>query len=479
MRKMLVFLVVWGSLLSFASPAFAQWPDLSAPADVNETGARDVAVIVAVEDYMLLPDVDGAIANANDWEVFFRQSLKVQNVHVVTNQDASREGLLKFAKIAANDVKDGGTIWWLFIGHGAPTVDGKDGLLVGMDAQQTVESLEARSVRQAELLAALEAETNRTVVILDACFSGRSSEGEALAAGVQPVIAVDALPRLGNDTIVLSAAKPTEVAGRLPGARRPAFSYLMLGALRGWADDGDGNVTAAEALYFARRELRGVKGRQQTPQMEGNSNRVLTEGARESKPDVEVTEEYVEEKRDPVTEKSAGQSHAERKLTYLARRVTYDGVAFRQNDRVLEPVPFYHAVDRPDLAAEYKTHTPWMWISGALLTAGGIALMVWGLTADRDDTGDRDTARWVGGFMGGFFTMGGGIALFVVGLMLDEHPVSIGERESLAAEHNKQLREKFNLGPEDDPPVQRKSGGFLPGFAAAPKQTGIKLEWRF
>ncbi len=483
-RCMLVLAFVCAGLLS--SPAFASWPNLDKPPTVAPTTTKDVAVIVAIEDYLLLPDVPGAVQNANDWEVFLRQGLKVKDVHVLANQDATREGILKFAKIAANDVGKGGTIWWVFIGHGAPTVDGKDGILVGMDAQQTAESLQARGVRQNELLASLESESNNTVVLLDACYSGRSGEGEALAAGVQPVIAISSTPQLGSTSVLMSAAKSTEVAGQLPGAQRPAFSYLMLGALRGWADDGDGKVTASEAIYYVRRELRGVKGRQQTPQMVGNLDNVLSRGVSEADPDVSISATDTPVVTTPVIDpQDAQKSEAERKLLYLSRRVTFDGVDFRQDGRVLDPIPFYHAVERPDLAEEFRGHTPWMWITGAAMTVGGVALMAWGFSAedevDEDGVRTSNTGQKLGGIMGGFFMMSGGIALFTIGVIKDEHPMSEHERESLAQVHNKKLRESLGLGPEADTPVERRDGGSFwnPFSALPPKQygVGVRVLW--
>src|SRR6185295_15650443 len=48
-------------------------------------------------------------------------------------------------------------------------------------------------------------------------------------------------------------------SGTLPGTDYPAFSYLMLGALRGWADENhDGGVTAAEANAYVKRELHAL-----------------------------------------------------------------------------------------------------------------------------------------------------------------------------------------------------------------------------
>ena len=55
--------------------------------------------------------------------------------------------------------------------------------------------------------------------------------------------------RAPTNVTVLTAATADQVAGPLPGAARPAFSYLVLGGLRGWADsDHNGRVTAGETV---------------------------------------------------------------------------------------------------------------------------------------------------------------------------------------------------------------------------------------
>lgn len=453
MRTML-FVISLSLLLPMAAAA-EPWPPLDDVPPVHATGANDVAIVVAVEDYLLLPDIPGAIDNANEWEVYFRNGLKVPNVHVLANQAATREEMLKFAKTAVEDVKPGGTIWWVFIGHGAPAVDGKDGLLVGMDAQQSVESLTARGLPQKELLTLLETSGSRTVMVVDACFSGRSADGAALAAGVQPVVAVDTAGNLRATSVVLSAAKSTEVAGQLDGAARPAFSYLLLGALRGWADDGDGQVTAGEALYYAQRKLRGVKGRQQTPQGAGNLQLALVTGVNENAPKV-VAEGIPAETPDvePTPTTSGGNDKAALTLEYLQRRIVFEGRTPRQAGRILQGPAFYHAIGRPDLATKWKTHEPLMWVPGIATAAGGIALMVWGFSGrDKlDEDGNRvdNNGRLAGGFIGGFFTMSAGISLITFGFIVDHNPMSFAERKSAAEAINATLREERGLGPEVD-----------------------------
>jgi hypothetical protein len=127
----------------------------------------------------------------------------------------------------------------------------------------------------------------RSLVILDACFSGRATDGKVLVKGAQPVIVTNAA-LVSNNMTILSAAKGSEIAGPLPNAKRPAFSYLLLGGLRGWADaDEDANVTTGELLNFTKRQLRIIPGRQQTPTIIGSGDVILSVNAGEKDPGIQ------------------------------------------------------------------------------------------------------------------------------------------------------------------------------------------------
>lgn len=286
------------ALLAPARPAAAGadsvWPDLSSPPHgVVASGSNDAAAIVAIEDYIFVPDVPGAARNGIDWYRYMTDGRKIPDDRVtfVRDHDASREKILSSLKAAAAAVRPGGTLWFVFIGHGAPNKGGTDGLLIGADAQQTAESIEARSVAQSDVASALA--TGRqahTLVVLDACFSGRTGTGKAIADGLQPLVVTKRAHSLGGAT-VLSAGAADQFAGPLPRDARPAFSYLVLGALRGWGDaDGDGVVTATEAVSYARKTLAVLPlGRAQRPELSGPEPDLrLAEGAREAGPSIDL-----------------------------------------------------------------------------------------------------------------------------------------------------------------------------------------------
>ena len=264
------------------------WPDLSSPPKNSaEEQIPDAALIVAIEDYAFVSDIPGAQQNARDWYQWLTktQGIPVSRVAMLENEKATKESILKEAKRLSSSTTDG-KLWFVFVGHGAPAPDGRDGLLLGSDVQQTADSLGARGVSQEELLGILEENGSEVVAIIDACFSGRSSDGQVLVTGLQPLIATTDL-NVGS-SIVLSAAKHDEFAGPLPGTERPAFSYLALGALQGWGDiNNDGKVSPDEVVQYSKDTMLGVLfDRTQTPNIRGENTDTTLSQSYEKGPDI-------------------------------------------------------------------------------------------------------------------------------------------------------------------------------------------------
>ncbi|MFT4977235.1 MAG: putative caspase-like protein, partial [Myxococcota bacterium] len=242
-------------LLSTAS-ASDLWPDLSSSPS-GSSGSRDAAVVVAIQDYAVVGDIAGAQSNGLDWYTYFTdgRGIPASRVTLLADAEGVKEDIEGAVETARAAVRSGGTLWFVFIGHGAPNKDGTDGLLVGWDTRQNARSIYDRGISQSDLLGALsQGSQAETMVIIDACFSGRGSTGDALVEDLMPLIPESVT--ISGDVTVLSAGQSDEFAGPLPGAARPAFSYLVLGALRGWGDaNGDGQVSAMETIDYSREAL--------------------------------------------------------------------------------------------------------------------------------------------------------------------------------------------------------------------------------
>lgn len=488
-----------------AAAADSVWPELAKPpAALQRDGAADAALIVAIETYRDLPAVPGAGRNAVDWFKFFdAKGVSDDRIAVVRDKDATREAILaKLDEIAAKVAPDG-TLWLIFVGHGAPSPSGDDGLLLGSDTQQTADSLKARSVSQSELLGKIAgASCKQAVVVMDACFSGRHGAGGALVPGLQPVIVAKARPKAAGIT-VLSAGAPDQFAGPLPGANRPAFSYLVLGALRGWADDDrNGAVTAQEAVRHARKVLTILPlGRTQRPELSG-PDATLAAGGTEPAPDLSHLEAPVATQPPAQAQEPADPRAG---LTEDARKL-YDAEACGVQVRAGKPALFCgkDLVSQDEFVRRYAKRTgkrdlerfdpvrnKWRFgLLGGSVAVFSASVYYFATQSDDPETRDSELGLRIGaGFgviFGGSFA-GTSLILLAESTQNDGKPgvldddFDIGEARRAAREHNqalaRKLRSDFSLGAWPD-----REPGPLPAplaisLAPAPGGLGLRLQF--
>lgn len=282
--------------LALAGPASAQevgWPDLSSPVEDPARGTRkDAALVVGISEYAQLPDIPGASSLAGAWHAWFTQAREIPTRRAILLRDgeATRAAVAHAAADLALEVEGGGTLWIVFIGHGATLPSGTDALLLGSDTGATPEGVVAGGVALGSLLDLATIATSssaRTVMLLDASFTGRDRDGARLVEGLP-----EARPWIGrvvgDDVLLFLGAGDTGTARLLPGGEWPAFGYLSLGALRGWADlDRDGEVSAEEVRTWTGTTLRSLNlSADQVPDLRGRDlGRVLGRRA-EAGPDL-------------------------------------------------------------------------------------------------------------------------------------------------------------------------------------------------
>jgi hypothetical protein len=250
------------------------WPD-PAPPLIGKGGENDVALIVAIENYPDISPVPGAKRNALSWERYFKDTLGVRDIIILADKDAAHYTIKSKLEEAAGRVKASGKLWFVFIGHGAPSKDGADGLLVGSKADRTAEGIYQNSLPREEVLSVIREQGTPSVLVIDACFSGAyGASGKPIVDGLQPMIPIK-MKGVQGQILVLSAGKADQFAGPLPNDNRPAFSYLLVRALSGEGDaDFDGRITAGEAMAFASNEMGRVSlGRSQEPQLDPGENK--------------------------------------------------------------------------------------------------------------------------------------------------------------------------------------------------------------
>lgn len=275
-------------MLLLASLAMAL-PPVDSPLRLSGSGSADAAVVIGIEDYAFLPDVPFAERDA--WAVSATLSASVGvprgKVHVLVD-NPSREQMLAAVTEAADSIGDDGTVWVYFAGHGAADPASGERILLGVDAQAERDAFASRGISVDAIERAAIAGGADVFLLIDACFTGKGRDGDALVPGARMVIPTSWSTPSGMTE--WSATQPSQWASPLEDAQHGAFTYAVLGAMRGWADgytDGqpDGVVTTDEAHAYVERTLRDLGVRNQQPSYTG-SDRLLVSGSLEAAPDL-------------------------------------------------------------------------------------------------------------------------------------------------------------------------------------------------
>jgi tetratricopeptide (TPR) repeat protein len=207
-----------------APAAAAPWPDVARDARSEKSSVHDAAVVVAVERHASLPDLPGVRVSGEDWVRFFPNvvGMPPDRVTALFDASATRAAISSAVRAAATRVAPGGRLWIIAIGYAA--------------------------VSEAEIASAADRADVQVVSVGDVV----PDAAELVRRTPAPIAPRAFAP------ITFSIVPPTP----LPGAARPALSYLLMGALRGWGDrDGDGRVTASEAAAYLDITLRLVSRR--------------------------------------------------------------------------------------------------------------------------------------------------------------------------------------------------------------------------
>ena len=254
----------------------------------NPTG---VAVIIGNKayDHERVPEVSYAHRDAAAFKRYVVDVLGYDEANIIELLDAS-QGELETA--FGNERSHEGTLWRyldpefgsdvvvFYSGHGVPGLNDGRGYLLPGDADPNTAEINGYPIDVLyENLGKLE-EARKVTVYLDACFSGDSHEG-MLVRSASPVYVSGELPgAAGEKVTVLTAASGTQLASWDEEAGHGLFTEHLLEALYGKGDaDGDGRVTADEAVTYLRRHMtraaRRVYGRHQHATLNGMPGVVL------------------------------------------------------------------------------------------------------------------------------------------------------------------------------------------------------------
>ena len=243
------------------------------------------ALVIGIDDYLYVPRLRGATADARDIENTLR-GLGVTDLRVMINASATRGSLLVAFQQLVDRTEPGDTVFLSLSGHGAQEPervkgsepDGMDAvfLLAGFDPSSRERNGEKILDKEFNhFIRKIEERGGKVLFIADTCSGGglarevdvRGSEMSYRAVkytpiqdNIQPVAdRTDALstPSSFKASLFLAAvdkqSKVPEI--RVPGVGfRGALSYAVARGLEGAADlDGNGAITASELFEYSTR----------------------------------------------------------------------------------------------------------------------------------------------------------------------------------------------------------------------------------
>ena len=263
-----------------------RWPALPLPGEGVETpreAASEAAVVVDLSSYGDLPPRPGGERNVAGWLHYLREvrGLRPERIFALKGPEAQPSTILAAIQTAGEMTSSGGVLWIIVVGYGVspviPSSPEVGGFLLTYGAPKERPIQKGHAV---PVLAMTEELVNRSeapaMVILDVCGPPEVEFAEAMLEGVEPRLygtssepPLIILPTLfyievkvRNEPGLRSVRGSFMTSGlgdrclaTLPGGNRPALSYLALGAVQGWADDGAAETRRArpwlDSRFFA------------------------------------------------------------------------------------------------------------------------------------------------------------------------------------------------------------------------------------
>jgi len=261
-----------------AGPTFAS---LDPTTISGRSNPNALALIIGVESYEDAPSAKYADKDAQVFSDYARRALGVpqSNIKVLVNESASRTKVkLALKQWLRGMIEPDSDVYVFFAGHGLASADGQSLYLLPYDGAPSL--LEDTSLLRTELFDVIsKAKPRSATLFMDTCYSGLSRGEETLLASLRPVFITAKQQDIPKGFTVMSAAGGTEFSGSLKEAQHGLFSYYLMKGMEGGADaNSDRKITAGELHAYLGKNVRRQAirlGREQTPELAGDAERVL------------------------------------------------------------------------------------------------------------------------------------------------------------------------------------------------------------
>jgi len=256
--------------------------DVDLPPKTKMSNPDALAVVIGVENYQYVPDATYAYNDAEVVREYLAETMGMERrrIKLATNSKATQAEFSKLLGpngwLARNIVKGKSDVVVYFSGHGISSQNTNSTGILPFDVDPNY-SVGLPVSKLYQDLAAMGAKS--VTVLLDACFTGQTRSSDMLIANARPVVVRAAPSKVPSNVTVISAASGAQISGAVEEKEHGLFTYFLLKGLGGEADQNKDAVLNVKELssYVASkvREKAALDGREQTPELQGDADRVL------------------------------------------------------------------------------------------------------------------------------------------------------------------------------------------------------------
>ena len=219
--------------------------------DVNipkskSNNTKTFAVIIANEDYTLVPTVPMAGNDGKIFAAYCQQTLGLPKENILTYPNATYGKMIRAMQDITNIAKayHDISIIFYYAGHGIPNESTRDAFLLPIDADGSQTEACYPLKKLYSELSSLGAQS--VVAFIDACFSGTTGDGSTLMANARGISLKAKQERPTGNLVAFSAASDDETAYPYKEQHHGLFTYYLLKKLQ----STKGNTTLGDLCQY-------------------------------------------------------------------------------------------------------------------------------------------------------------------------------------------------------------------------------------
>ena len=231
-------------------------PEVTPPLVAKQKHNSDAAVVIGNENYRRLPQVVYAQNDAQAVSQFLKTTRRVPSWKTSVLKNATKKDIEQALQKRSRYLSKKGTLWVYFAGHGYTDKQGNRYLLpIDADPNEPLKD----SIELNEMMQKISKRGNRVVLIVDSSFGNTGRDGLPVL-DVEKVHMPYEVAYTNPKQVFWLADSMNRGNPSFSAAQHGLFTYLVLGAMQGWADgeldnQPDGSITLGEAQAFVAHKI--------------------------------------------------------------------------------------------------------------------------------------------------------------------------------------------------------------------------------